>query len=416
MYSFYLAGLSRWTLWAGLENGEPQPHTTWNSLTLSQILYQDLRADGLLDGRGDDPAVALGFGTLALDADVYRRIFSLYMLAFSQGTRNQSGINALDLLEAAQVMAEQTALLPDETTPVAIDAQAPVLALYQLKDDETLLRPEEFAGKPQSGSFVLQVNVGGLLGATISNTSVIGPGDEEIINEDSHLTGGGRILLIVDTTYYADGEYTFTVTAEDILGKRTTESFRVPFDNTAPTVTVTSPTSTNQTTATISGTFSDNIAGVATITVAGQEATLFTNNTWQITVDLVAEINQFPIEVTDRIGNRHSDVTATVYLDVTPPLIDSMNRHGQARLSNGDGTASDLAPLQDSNGSLYIETNRVDLGGTLIGRSALDTDGIAYFAFAVSDLTAPTDEIRVDRKSTRLNSSHTDISRMPSSA
>jgi len=65
-----------------------------------------------------------------------------------------------------------------------------------------------------------------------------------------------------------------------------------------------------------------------------------------------------------------------------------MNRHGQARLSNGDGTASDLAPLLDSNGSLYFETNSVDLAGVLIDRTALDDSDIPYFAFDVSDDTA----------------------------
>ena len=57
-------------------------------------------------------------------------------------------------------------------------------------------------------------------------------------------------------------------------------------------------------------------------------------------------------------------------------------------------------------------------GTFLAGREAMtsgDSRSAAPFLIAAADAN-PTDPLLRDRKSTRLNSSHTDISRMPSSA
>ena len=384
LYALYLAGLSHWSQW--FAQGDA---SQWNSITLAQTLYQDLRADGLLDGLGDDPATPLGFGTVALDGNAYRLAFSQHMLAFAQ----RAGIDTDKLLAAAQTMAAQTTLLPDGSEAVPLDGQAPRLTLQQLDsidNEDTLLSLEEFADKAHSGTFMLQSQVSGLLGAKRLTISIVDGEGKEIdeVPQEYTLRGNGQVLVIVDTTDYDDGEYTFTVSAEDILGKTTAETFRIQFDNTAPTISLTSPSSSNQATMTLTGTFADNIAGLAAIRVNGQEAILFTDGTWQIDVELTEGANTFSIEVEDQVGNSGSDLTATVYLDNMPPVIDSANRHGPARLSNGDGSASDPTPLQDSNGSLYFESDGLDLGGTLLDRFALNSAGIPYFAFAVSDDTA----------------------------
>ncbi len=405
LYGLYLAGLSHWALW--FSQGDI---TQWNSLTLSQALYHDLRSDGLLDGRGfnsDATAlVPLGFGAEALDADAYRLAFSLHMLAFSQSPRNGSGFAAEDLLDTAHAMAAQTALVPEDATAAPLDGQAPILTLRQRKrvgEEDVLLDLEQLAGTPQNGAFILQVDIGGLLGARQLTTTLFdtsGTAIEEPRN--NALPGSGEVLVIIDTNDYTDGEYTITLTAEDVLGKTTTESFTIKFDNTGPLVAVTSPLSTNQPTITLSGTFSDNISGVAGISVAGQAATLFTDDTWRVEgIAIEPGGNTLPISIVDRLGNRRDDFEAVVYRDELAPIIDSAGQHGQARLSNGDGSFT-TARLQDINDTtpLYFETDRLELGTTLLNRNALDADGIAYFAFRVSDLAAtdmPTaaDEIQV---------------------
>ncbi|MDX2464870.1 MAG: hypothetical protein QNK31_10215 [Porticoccus sp.] len=129
LYGFYLAGLSDWTLWASNENQENQPHTIYNSIALSQIFYHDLLSDGLLDGIGFNQAGTelepLGFGIVPLNADTYRLIFSLHMLAIANSAENKTSFVANDLLDAANSIAAQTTLLVGASNPVDIDNQAP---------------------------------------------------------------------------------------------------------------------------------------------------------------------------------------------------------------------------------------------------------------------------------------------------
>lgn len=129
LYGFYLAGLSDWSLWASNENNEPQPHTIYTSIAMSQVLYHDLHSDGLLNGIGFNQAGTeleqLGFGTVPLNEDAYRLAFSLHMLAIANSAKNKTGFVVADLLDAANSIAAQTDLLLGASSPVDIDNQAP---------------------------------------------------------------------------------------------------------------------------------------------------------------------------------------------------------------------------------------------------------------------------------------------------
>ena len=106
---------------------------------------------------------------------------------------------------------------------------------------------------------------------------------------------------------------------------------------------------------------------------------------------------------------------------------------GQARLSIIDGSPSALAPDSDAPPRMIGGTYRIPLihgqladapavnlidaswAGTTIGRS-LGTQRLRIRIVLSGALLLSSDEEKLDRNSTRLNSSHTDISRMPSSA
>ena len=83
-----------------------------------------------------------------------------------------------------------------------------------------------------------------------------------------------------------------------------------------------------------------------------------------------------------------------------------------------DGTLADLAPRPDL---VQVEPELVGtlralhtcLDGALAIVSGRPVDELDYF---LQPLRLPAAGVHGDRKSTRLNSSHTDISRMPSSA
>jgi hypothetical protein len=381
LYGFYLAGLSNWSLWAGKENQADQPHTTYTSIALSQIIYHDLRSDGLLNGIGlnqDGTELEnLGFGIVPLNKDVYRLAFSLHMLAIANSSENKTSFTVSDLLDAAHSIASQTTLLVGATDPIDIDNQLPTLSI------------DKPTGLIHSGLFRFQVNVDSVLGAesitlSISNESQVET-VEEFLLEDPH-----NVLISVNTADYSDGEHQFNLNAVDVLGNNASATFTVQFDNTLPVVTVTSPPATNQTPALITGTYSDNVAGIQAVIVGGEQATLFADGTWSVSVAIEQGENIIPISVIDQAGNQNDAIETVLYLDDTDPVIDSTGKHSQARFSNGDGSYTE-GTLQDINdvAALYFETDNVDLDGVLINRLALDSNTIPYFAFDVSDQMGP---------------------------
>jgi hypothetical protein len=374
LYGFYLAGLSSWTAWASHENGAP--HSIYSSIALAQILYNDIRSDGMFDGMGYNvygtALMQLAFGRVAINANTYRSAFSLHMLAIANSEKNKIGLGLDTLLTPAQDIASQTGSLLGTSTPFDINSQAP---------DLTITPP---TGEYHSGDFSLEVGIGGLLGAEQLSVFIDGDLNTEQLNPVTSST------IIIDSTGYADGEHTILVTATDTLGNEASSSFTVQFDNTAPVVNVSSPTLTNQATTLVSGTYSDNISGVQSITVQGHPASLFTDGTWSRAVTLSAGENTIPITVIDQAGKR-LDTQTLLYLDTIVPVIDTTDRHSLARFSNGDGSYIEAAmhDVNDAASPLYFETDKVDLNGVLIDRTELDSNTIPYFGFTVSDQMGP---------------------------
>jgi len=383
LYGFYLAGLSNWTLWASDKNDAP--HSIYSSIALTQILYNDIRSDGVFNGVGDNregtALMPLAFGRVALDENTFRIAFSLHMLAIANSDENKTNLGIDKLLTPAQQIAAQTGALLGTSDPVNIDEQIPEVTITQSAD------------KYRSGLFSFEITIGGLLGAERIRIFIDG-------DLATTLTDTTNTLAIIDTTDYTDGEHEIRVIATDALSNEASNTFIIQFDNTAPVVNVSSPPASSLATALITGTYSDNASGVQAITVQGQAATLFTDGTWNATVKLESGENIIPISVIDQVGKR-LDTQTILHLDLIAPVITSTGMHSLARFSNGDGSYSE-AVLQNINDTLplYFETNAVDLNGVFIDRLELNNNAIPYFAFSITDemgpdaITAPQD-IRV---------------------
>jgi len=372
LYGFYLAGLSSWTLWASDQNDVP--HSMYSSIALTQILYNDIRSDGVFNGVGYNregtALMPLAFGRIALDENTFRIAFSLHMLAIANSDKNKTGLGIDTLLTPAQQIAAQTDALLGTSDPVSIDEQTPEITITRSADEY------------HSGLFSFEITIGGLLGA--EHIRIFIDGDLA-----TTLTDTTNTLAIIDTTDYADGEHEIRVTATDALGNEASNTFIVQFDNTAPVVNVNSPPASSLAVALLTGTYSDNVSGVQSITVQGQAATLFTDGTWNATVNLEPGENIIPISVIDQVGER-LDTQTILHLDLIAPIITSADMHSLARFSNGDGSYSEAA-LQNINDTLplYFETNAVDLNGVLIDRLELNNNAIPYFAFSVTDEMGP---------------------------
>jgi len=372
LYGFYLAGLSSWTLWASDKNDAP--HSIYSSIALTQILYNDIRSDGVFNGVGDNrestALMPLAFGRVALDENTFRIAFSLHMLAIANSDENKTSLGIDKLLTPARQIAAQTGALLGTSDPINIDEQTPEVTITRSADEY------------RSGLFNFEITIGGLLGAERIRIFVDG-------NLIADLANPTNVLAIIDTTDYADGAHDILVTATDALDNEASNTFNQQFDNTAPVVNVSSPPASSRATALIAGTYSDNVSGVQSITVQGQAATLFADGTWNATVNLEPGENIIPISVVDQVGER-LDTQTVLHLDLIAPVITSTDMHSLAHFSSGDGNYTEAA-LQDINDALplYFETNAVDLNGVLIDRLALNNSSIPYFAFSVLDQMGP---------------------------
>jgi len=385
LYGFYLAGISNLSLWASNKN-QVTPHTIYTSISITQIMYNDIQADGKLDGVGFDLAHAnlmpLAIGIVPLTAETYRAAFSLHLLAVANMTENTTNLKPGDLQQVADDLATKTSALFASADTLDINNQAPLISVPQPL-------PSIY-----SGTMTLPLEIGGFLDAASVDISVDGNFVTAVANPQNP-------EIVIDTTAFPpDGNHILGITATDILGNTATQNITVSFDNTNPVINVTSSPIVNSTSAAISGTYSDNLAGVDTIIIDGHQVTLNPDGTWTTTVTVVPGENIVPINVFDSAGN-HLVTQTTVYLDDLNPEINTSNGHSSARFSDSSGGYF-TAPLQDTNAStaLYITTDRLDLNGVPIVRQQLDSNLIPYFAFTVTDqrtttLATPFSELQV---------------------
>ncbi|WP_455207526.1 hypothetical protein [Kaarinaea lacus] len=373
LYGFYLGGLSSWSLWASNRN-QVTPHSIYTSIGVTQIMYNDIEADGKLDGIGFDidrnNLMPLAVGVVPLNTETYRAAFSLHMLAVSNIPGNTTNLKPGDLQLTAEDLATRSSSLFTDQNPLDLDNQAPTL------------NPAQSLQPTYGGTMTLPLDIGGFLGAETISMALDG-------TSLGNLPDLLNPVVTVDTTIFTDGDHTISLSAIDALGHAATTNLNVVFDNTNPVVNVTSSGITNSTTPIISGTYSDNLSDVSSITVGGQAATVNENGTWEASVTISPGENIIPISIIDNVNNR-TDIQTTVFLDDIPPAIDTTNGHSSVRFSDGNGGFF-TAQLLDSNDStpLFLETNRLDLGSTPITRPGLNTNLIPFFAFRASDDRAP---------------------------
>ena len=369
LYGFYLAAISNWSSWIS-EKNQVTPHTVYTSMGAIQVMYNDIQADGILDGIGYDlnrsNLMPLALGVVPLNTELYRAVFSLHLLAISNASNNATNLKPGNLQQIADDIASKSSPLFADETPLDIGSEVPILELAQ---------PLQEA---YSGTLVLELTIGGYLGAETISASIDGNFVSELQNS----------TFSVETTDFTEEEdHTLSFLATDILGNTATLDLTVRFDNTNPIVNVTSSPVTNTSPATISGTYSDNLSGINTILVNDQVASLDQAGNWSVNVELVSGENVIQVHIVDNAGNE-TIIQTVQYLDLIPPVIDTSTGHSEARFSTGSGTFNP-GPLLDTNdaSALYFETDRLDLmnAGIAIEREALDNNLIPYFAFTVTD-------------------------------
>ena len=366
-YGFFLSALSSWTKRISEQNGLT-PHSVYNAIDLSQVLYEEVASDGLLNGKAQRDAVEhdLALGVVGLGPNAYRISLAQHMLAMAAGDANLSGIGVDQLLPLAfQWVNSEHRLFAG--VPLA------------LIDDPVGVTVDENLGGHRSGVFDYAL--------TLQSPEIISSVTFHV--DGQRLPAAvvpGAMRVPVDTRQFADGEHTLSMQARDWLGNIVaSHSATLNFDNTSPFVNVLSGLYVNSADYTLHGTLGDNGSGILRFEINGAPVSVDPDNRWALNFPLTAGSNSVAIRLEDWAGNVFAE-QVNIVLDQTAPQIDTAAGHSAVRLFQGAGQVID-AVLADANVDhpLYLETDKLDLDGVALSRAALNAAAIPYFAFVATD-------------------------------
>lgn len=222
-YGFLSGAISMWTYNHTPSGGLPHkiPYT---SIDFAQLMYQDISADGLLDGKGLDAAGALAplsFGVTPLSADVYRLGLGVALLQMAGDKNNKTLIDGAGVLPFVQFYISSTDSMFNNVVPAPINAPAVTVTTPAL--NAVLLGSVQVSATTNTVSNLKTVEllVDGVAVATATNLTTPS--------------------FTLNTTSFVDGPHTIAVRTTDIGGLVTTHSIPILIVNNVPAVTIIAP-------------------------------------------------------------------------------------------------------------------------------------------------------------------------------
>lgn len=290
-YGFLAGAISMWTY-----NHAPSAAAAhlppYTSIDFAQLLYQDISADGLLDGIGLDStgaAAPLSFGTTPLGVGVYRIGIGVGLVQMAGNANNKTGIDGAKILPFAQAYIANIDAMFNGVAPTSFASS--VVAITS----------------PATGAWVRKsINVASTASSPFGIKAV-----EFLVDGGSVATSANLAAqsFPIVTTAYAAGAHIIDVRATDLGGFVTTASIQLNIDNIAPTSTgsyyyYNSPSARNN-----YGTASDAHSGAvsATIVANGQTVPINADGSWSLKVINVASgpynVLWPDVRITDLAGN-----------------------------------------------------------------------------------------------------------------
>lgn len=217
-HSLFHAAISQMTLDWSMEAGNAsrvRPYTTVDFMTLA---YQDIKADGLLDGIGEGGAL-LVLGQKAIDANTYRHDLALALFKYQENANNQTGFSKPELLDFAVSINDSTADLLGGAGVIEIDEGGPVISNYMPEDGGTITSFDTFSAHVYDPTGIYVVTW--------------------LIDDVEYAGNSSSILPIVfepsygfNSIYWNDGTHFLTIEVENVNGSVSRITHTVTFDNT----------------------------------------------------------------------------------------------------------------------------------------------------------------------------------------
>jgi len=367
-YGLLTAGLSQLTRQVSLTS-ENKVHNTLNTLTLVEVMYRDIVEDGKLDGNGVDPesleAIALVFGQEALGDLFYQLMFAKAILKTDLFNKLHKDENRDVLKEFIYKLANSDISQFDKTAEKVLVANQPDVYLEDSDKDF------------YSGRIELAVFINNILKLKLASVTLDDVPIENAIDEQA-------TKITLKTQDFSDGEHSLKISIEDEFGQFGNLEAPLVFDNTIPSIDVTSSLITNRKQLRIEGQYVEGGSGIKAILVNDNSAILAEDGSWLADVALESGKNELEINVEDLVGNSQI-VSKQAFFDTASPIIVSNNTHSEAKFVTDNGLYY-IESLSDANPTpLYIEIDHLDLNGTAINADNLAAANIPYFSFEIED-------------------------------
>jgi len=272
-YGFLAGAISMWT-YNNTPNITTNPSAArmspYTSIDFAQSLYQDISADGLLDGIGLDSSgnvTPLSYGTVPLDVNVYRQAIGTAIVQMAGDPNNHTGLSGAQVLSFAGSYISSTDAMfngvpPTTFAPASVVIFTPAPAAWARKT----INVTSTASSP-FGLKTVALLVDGVSVATSPTLATQ--------------------TFPIDTTAYTDGAHTIVVSATDLGGFVTTASVQAKIANTPPssTINATSLYPPNVIPFGIGGVVSGGYSGAAGTLVTtnyGVQTTVAANGSWVV--------------------------------------------------------------------------------------------------------------------------------------
>ena len=283
----------------------------YNLASLNNLIYEDIRSDGILDGKsiyeyGGNVKI-LAFGNQIIDSNFYRltiafaiekSLIDALFLDFNDKNTQEKYILSI---------AQKESSLLTELNHEALHKTTPQIQLVSnVPDIEKAELPLKFKVEQ---SFTLN-NIKLIIDEQETNFE-----PNSIYNPDTNLYS-----IIIDTMAYDDGPHQISINVNDTFNNIANLEASVTFDNKPPTLTISSENLTNNGKHLLQGTFNDELSDVKKITINGRNVDFFTNNRWEKPVTLVNGENKFLISIEDEVGNSAEFSTEVFFIESTPVI------------------------------------------------------------------------------------------------
>ncbi len=216
-YGFVAAAISQLTKQIHIDLGEPV-HVKWPSVHVIGLAYEDIRADGVLDGRGANGP--LGVGSLAMSVDTFRGTLADYLLRFVVSDRNATTLGFDQIKDFAISLNQYTSDVFANSAPgVDVSSTNPTVEQF-LPADGTVV----------TGTWPVSAIV----------SDPVGIASVEYYVDGNYVAGASAQdpSQSIVTTNFSDGSHQFEIRVTNLWGNTTSLTHTVTISNGGPSVAI----------------------------------------------------------------------------------------------------------------------------------------------------------------------------------